>query len=222
LHALVEAGAGEYFSTGLRVMDGVLPEGGIKRSGVHEILSERENSPGFFFAMMLARGAGSDGGTIVWCDPSRTIFPPALVAAGIHLDRLYLLRPKSEKDLLWSIAESLRCRGVAAVIAAPPRLSDLEARRLQLAAETGGTTGLLLRTTGKKREFPSHYAAVTRWLVRPCPGETTVQRWKIRLIHGHGGDTQKTIVLEHYRETNIVRAAVELADRLPLSKAAGA
>lgn len=222
LHALLGEGAGEYFSTGLEEVDGLLAEGGMKRGAVHEILAERENSPGFFFAMMLARGAVDGNRAIVWCDPARTVYAPALAAAGIHLDRLYLLRPRTEKDLVWAMAESLRCRGVAAMVAAPGKLSDIEARRLQLAAETGGTTGLLLRSVGRRREFPGHYAAATRWLVRPAPGEPTVQRWKIRLIHCHGGNTDKTIVLEHYRETNTVRAVVELADRLPLPKVAGA
>ena len=60
---------------------------------------------------------------------------------GFPLERLlpFLPTPSAPdpggKDLIWTIAECLRCKGVSAVVAAPPRLSRIEARRLQLAAE---------------------------------------------------------------------------------------
>jgi hypothetical protein len=159
---------------------------------------------------------------IVWCDPGRSIYAPALAAAGMDLDRVYLLRPRSPRDLLWGMAESLRCPGVAAVIGMPAGLSRIEARRLQLAAETGGGTGLLLRMPLRGRQLSSHYAAATRWVVSPASGDPMVQRWKIRLVHCHGGDIEKTILLEHCRETNSVRAVSELADGLGRPGTAGA
>jgi protein ImuA len=150
------------------------------------------------------------------------VYPPALAAAGICLDRIYFLRPRTPRDLLWGMGESLRCPGVAAVIAAPGRLSRIEARRLQLAAETGGGAGLLLRAAPGQGRLPPHYAAATRWVVQPAPGDPTVQRWKIRLVHCHGGNLDQTIILEHCRETNSVRAISELADRSARPKIAGA
>src|SRR2546423_1093128 len=86
-------------------------------------------------------------------------------------------------------------------------LPALEARRLQLSAERGGGIGLLLRPLGRAS---SEHAAVTRWLVRPAPGERTVQRWSIQLVHGHGGRVGQSVILEHSRETNRVRAVEQL------------
>jgi protein ImuA len=239
---------GETFSTGLEAVDALLPQNGLPRGAVHEILAEppeawkaSPSSPKasplsrpFFFAMLLARAAADNESkldshrAIVWCDPARTVYAPALAAAGIGLDRLYLVRPKTSAELLWAMGESLRCPGVAATIAAADRLSRLEARRLQLAAETGGGVGLLLRSLLSKStqrapgRCPPIYAAATRWLIGPAPGEANVQRWKIRLIHCHGGNTEQTLLLEHHRETNSVRAIAELADRLGGNEGIGA
>jgi hypothetical protein len=65
-----------------------------------------------------------------------------------------------------------------------------------------------------------HHAATTRWLVEPARGERTVQRWKIQLIHGHGGLLNRTVYLEYSRETHRVRATAELADRQAPTKGA--
>ena len=166
---------------------------------------------------------------IVWSDPHGELYPPALAALGIPLERLFLLHPANEADQVWALAECLRCRGVAAAVAALPprqRLSRVEARRLQLAAERGGGVGLLLRTAGKAS---AEHAATTRWLVRPERGERNEQRWRIQLIHGHGGRVGQSIILEHHRDAHRsaaadeslrprltahpVRPAAELADR---------
>jgi protein ImuA len=129
-----------------------------------------------------------------------------------------MLHPKTSSDQTWALAECLRCKGVSATIATIEKLSRIEARRLQLAAETGGGIGILLRPLDKRASI---YAAVTRWLVAPMRGERTVQRWQIQLIHGHGGragSRHAGIILEHHRENSIIQAhplhsAAQLADR---------
>ena len=140
---------------------------------------------------------------IVWSDPHGELYPPALAALGIPLERLFLLHPADEAEQVWAVAECLRCPGVAAVVAALPerrkRLTRVEARRLQLAAERGGGVGLLLRASGRGSAPPPEHAAATRWLVRPEPGERNVQRWRIQLLSGHGGRVGESVILEHHR-----------------------
>jgi protein ImuA len=109
----------------------------------------------------------------------------------------------------------MRCKGVSATVAPVERLSRIETRRLQLAAEAGGGAGILLRPLDR---HASVYAAATRWLVSPARGERCVQRWKVQLVHGHGGRVGEAVVLEHRRDTrttqaNPVRQVAELADR---------
>jgi hypothetical protein len=137
------------------------------------------------------------------------------------LEQLLLLRPRTAEDEIWALAECLGCRGVSATIAQPPpgMLSRIAVRRLQLAAERGGGVGLLLRPMGAAGIAPRQHAAITRWLVEPARGERTVQRWRIQLIHGHGGRLYRPVYLECSRdwrrcgETDRVRAVAQLADR---------
>ena len=156
--------------------------------------------------------------SLIWSDPFHQLYPPALAAHGIPLNRLLLLRPRDLEEQTWAVAECLRCRGVGAVVAAPADLSRTEARRLQLAAEQGGGVGLLLRTT----RAATHYAAATRWLVRPAPGERTLQRWNIQLLHGHGGRIGQTVCLEYCRETHRLRVSDPMARRQDQSRVARA
>jgi protein ImuA len=202
------------FTTGLPALDDLAPAGGFVRGAVHEILSQSRRGVSRFFATLLARSAAQSG-AIVWSDPRKELYPPAVAAMGIPLKKLYLLHPQSVADQTWAIAECMRCRGVAATIAQVGRLSRVEARRFQLAAESGGGVGILLRKFDKSASI---YAAATRWLVAPEKGERTVQRWKIQLIHGHGGRIGEAVILEHHRENFVIQAhllreAAELADR---------
>jgi protein ImuA len=209
----------------LLALEKLLPEEGLARGAVHEILSERETTP-WFFALLLARAAldaSAGRGAVVWSDPAAELFPPALSAA-LPINRLCLLQIEDESQRLWAVCQCLRCKGVAAVIAAPRKLSRLEARRLQLAAERGGGVGLLLRSANSS----AHYAAATRWLVRPALGNAAVQRWSVQLIHHHGGIVSREsepVLIEVCRELfdpNHVRAVEPLERRPDAAEAAKA
>jgi hypothetical protein len=231
------------FVTGFDALDSIAPNGSFARGVVHELLSIASHPSPFFIALFLAKsamiqpqmnaderglkqkinlrssalicGSHSLHGAIVWCDPQGKLYPPAVAAMGVPLDRLFVLRPKTIPDENWAIAECLRCRGVSATIASPRRLSRIEARRFQLAAERGRGIGILLRPYDRTAHI---YSAATRWLVAPQRGLRTVQRWRIELIHGHGGQIGNAVILEHHRETNRieihpVRQTQQLADR---------
>lgn len=197
---------GVVWATGLPAMDQLMPRGGLACGAMHEVLGEEGIVP-WSVALVMARAAAGKG-AVVWCDSQ--VYPPAVLGAGLALDRFFLLRPPTPRDEVWATAECLRCKGVAAVVAAPNRLSRIEARRLQLAAETGGGIGILLRRPGPSI---SHYAAATRWRVRAIAGTEVVQRWEVQLIHGHGGRVGESILLEVCRDSNHVRAIDVLADR---------
>src|SRR4051812_16294867 len=188
------------FGTGLDAIDALAPRGGFARGAIHELLFAPNDPAPRMFSLVVARAAAhrSHGResvdatprtrvrgyeksndcdqtvAIVWCDPQSQLYPPAISASGISLDRLYLLRPRSRDDLIWSIAECLRCKGVAATIATIGEMSRIEARRLQLAAEQGAGVGLLMRSMIKSRSgliAPPIYAAATRWRIAPATGE---------------------------------------------------
>ena len=204
------------FVTGLRGID-ELAKGGFVRGAVHEILQGGAVPP-VMLGMLLARAAAAGtSGVIVVSDPRGVIYPPALAGLGVEPERVWVLRVTSPVDEVWALAECLRCKGVAAVLASPGKLGPVEARRLQLAAECGGGIGVLLRRRGM---MSTHYAAATRWIATPARGDERVQRWMVALVHGHGRLTERSVVLEVCRGTNHVRAVDGLGDRSGTTAAA--
>jgi len=144
----------------------------------------------------------------MWCETVTNLNAQALVFAGLPPNQLYRVRPRNHREAIWAMTEALRCRGIRVAIAMPMRLNDVEARRLQLAAERGGGIGILLR-----RPHETIHAARTRWLVKPALGDALTQRWHVELIHGHGRPTGQSFLLEVNRETHHVREIAIVADR---------
>ncbi|MGD0138180.1 MAG: hypothetical protein ABSD28_04840 [Tepidisphaeraceae bacterium] len=202
----------DLFRTGLEAMDELAPHGALRCGAIHELLFDPAVSPPRSLALILARAAqAARGGAIVWSDPRRQLHPTAVSTAGIDLRRMILLRPRNAAQEISALTECLRCKGVSAAITHLNRLSDLEARRLQLAAENGGGVGIFLRpsSTGSS----GNYAAATRWLVRPTLEMDDLQCWIVELLHGHGGRLGSSVLLEVDRETGDVRASAPLANR---------
>lgn len=118
-------------------------------------------------------------GPLVWILPAHA--PDLPLLAGLPRgvgERLHLLRPAGETDLLWATEEALRATPVGLVIAEPEKPLTLTAgRRLQLAAEAGRTPGLMLI-----REGAGSNAAETRWHCNPLPAkgaDSTLHHWSI-------------------------------------------
>ena len=118
-------------------------------------------------------------GPLIWIAPAHAPEWPMLrgLPPGVG-ERLHLLRPVGETDLLWCIEESLRAAPVGLVIAEPEKPLSLTAgRRLQLAAEAGRSTGLLLI-----REGAGSNATETRWHCAPMASparDSTLHHWAL-------------------------------------------
>lgn len=144
------------YSTGSDSIDKMLPRGGLRRDAITEWVADSESSGAAALSLIAAanllKGAGKPGPLVVVCGDSG-FYPPAAVSLGIPVDRIIWVRPKRHADLVWAIDQALRCESVAAVWAyAGFHLDDRDARRFQLASESGKTAGLLVRpaaTRGK-------------------------------------------------------------------------
>lgn len=118
-------------------------------------------------------------GPLVWITPAHSPELPMLrgLPKGVG-ERLHLLRPSGETDLLWCVEEALRAVPVSLVIAEPEKPLSLTAgRRLQLAAEAGRTTGLMLI-----REDAGSNATETRWNCEPVAStaaDSTLHQWTL-------------------------------------------
>lgn len=170
------------------VVDLALPDAGLCRGAVHEVAPARgtvDTGAAFAFSALVA---GRAGGTVLWIEPTPSIWPAGALAFGLDPAELVLVAARG-RDGLWAAEESLRCPGVASCVLVGT-VADLTAsRRLQLAAEAGGVLGLAVvpRTALAK---PS--AARTRWTIRSIPGDgATPHRvgdpcWRLELAGGRG------------------------------------
>jgi len=132
-----------YCPTGVAWLDTALG-GGLLTAAVHELIAASDSAPAYSLAMRVAAQAAVGGKWIVYIDTTRDLYPPALLALGVPLGRLIVVRSGYGAEAFWAAEQSLRCHAVAAVLL-PLRNSDpLSVRRLQLAAETGGGIGLLI------------------------------------------------------------------------------
>jgi hypothetical protein len=209
-------------SSGCVPLDRLLPEGGFRRAALAEWLSAGEGSGATTLALAAARQACRDGGALVVLDRRREFYPPAAVRLGIEPEELIVVQAGSQADEHWALDQTLRCRGVAAVLAWPERLDGRTFRRLQLAAEEGGGLGLLIRPLVARGE-PSW--ADVRLLVEPLPAEPLLsrkRRLRIHLLRCRGGAAGRSIDLEIDDETCSVHLAARLAPPAAYADAAGA
>jgi protein ImuA len=158
-------GTGEKpLSTGWPPLDRLLPGGGLRRGSLVEWLAAESGSGAALLAWQAARQATQEGGAIVVLDRRREVYPPALAAWGLALERVIFVQPENARDEGWAWEQALRCPGVAAVWGWIERIDDSLFRRWQLSAETSGCLGLLLRP-GAARTEPTW--ADVRWWVEP-------------------------------------------------------
>jgi|GEM_PF-6080901 len=80
---------------------------------------------------------------IALVEPGLDLYPPALAAAGVDLSRVLILRPNKRADQLWAIEQCMKHPSIAFTLSAVRGLQEREARRLQLACQSG--PGVLLR-----------------------------------------------------------------------------
>jgi len=134
--------------TGCAGLDRLFLAGGMQRGTLVECFladGVQQGGGAGTLAMLLAQRLAADGGALVVMDSGRVFYPPAAAALGVDWGRLIVVRAKSAQDELWALDQALRSPGVAAVWAPLKRLGARDFRRLQLAAESSGAVGLLLR-----------------------------------------------------------------------------
>jgi protein ImuA len=188
---------------GVPAVDQALPDGGLPLGCLHEVIGENDpfNSVATgFSAAILARiserqgtlsQGGASQGQVVWITRGDDLYAPGIAAYGLKPERLIVVRARRDTDILWAMEEALRCRSLGAVLGEIGNIDMVASRRLQLAAEASGVTGLLLRSADRRLGAT---ASVTRWGLsgapsRPINGEPGLglPRWRTRLLRCRGG-----------------------------------
>jgi hypothetical protein len=202
-------------------LDQLLPRHGFVRGTLAEWLAAIDAGGAAGLALTTAREACRNGSVLVILDPRREFYPPAAARAGIELSRLIVLHPHSEADQLWAFDQVLRCGGVAAAMIHLDRLDDRVFRRLQLAAEEGGSLGLLLRP-GSAENAPSW--ADVRLLVEPLSAADPAagRCLRISLLRGRGGGNHESVKVMVDDATHSMPLASRLGESTVCRRAAGA
>ena len=172
-------------------LDAHLPWGGLPLAGLHEVLAAETGAGMGFSALILARAqAALSGRSILWIADEPDAYPPGLAQLGLSAASLVLVRATRPADALWAAEEGLRSPAIAAVLLLNAAPDMTAARRLQLAAETGGGLGVLLRGND---ENPGPTAALTRWRLAARASESATPHhlgepaWEISLLRARGG-----------------------------------
>jgi|KBSMisStandDraft_5_1062788.scaffolds.fasta_scaffold01449_9 hypothetical protein len=131
--------------TGFADFDALLPGGGWPLGAITELMPEAQGIGELSLLLPALAKLSRAGRYLMWIAPPCLPYPPALVRHGLVLDRLLLVQAQDARAALWAAEQALRCPAIGAVLAWPAALDDRRVRRLQLAAETGGSCGLLYR-----------------------------------------------------------------------------
>jgi protein ImuA len=185
---------------GLAEVDRRLPQGGLALGALHEIAEAGAACEYASIAVLFAAGiAARLDGPVLWCVRGRDLFAPALARAGLPTERVMYCETWKDGEVLPAMEEGLRCAGLAAVVGEVSRLSLTASRRLQLAAEHGGVTALVVRRLRNAAEAGESVAAMTRWRLAPVPcaggfHELGRARWRLNLVRCRGGEPHSWLV----------------------------
>lgn len=114
-------------------------------------------------------------------NPPYLPYAPALVNAGINLERLLIINTDNDTDTLWATEQLLRAGIFAAVVSWVTRTTAQKQRRLQLAAELGKTWATVYRPASAQDQ---HSPAALRIVVSQS------QHMVLDIIKARGGKQQ--------------------------------
>lgn len=187
---------GQIISSGCKAIDDCLPDGGYAAGSLVEWIADEAGSGIALLALTTARQAMRNGKYLLVIDRERRFYPPAALAMGIAMEQLIVIHPERLDDLHWAIDQGLRCSAIGAVLAHIERIDDRVARRLQLAAEEGGTLGLFLRRS--KTALPTPSWAEVQWHVTPQADSRLGNHrcWDLHLQRCRGGRAGTRLTLK--------------------------
>ena len=182
-------------STGLPMLDEVLPGGGWPAPGLVEILSHQAGVSGLRVVLPTLATLSQRVRWLIWVAPPYQPYAPALQAAGVELERVLVVEPedirptqtppsssrpvwrKPQDSELWALEQALRFNGCGAALAWVTQLEDLTLRRLQLACEAGGSLGFLFRpATDAARPSPAALRLLLASRVESAQLEITITK----------------------------------------------
>jgi hypothetical protein len=163
--------------TGFAALDEALPDHGWEQGALTELLCNEQGVGELSLIVPALRDTSQSGRGIVLVAPPYIPLPLAWEAKGINLQHVIIVRAEPA-DQLWVMEQAARSGACGMVVGwhiqARSSVNYQALRRLQLAAETGGTTLVLYRSLQAGAQ------------ASPAPTRLTVT--------GHGGETRVRLV----------------------------
>ena len=174
--------------SGWEPLDRLIPRGILHRGGLYEWLAPAVGGGGAgTLALRAAAQACGPHRPLVVIDPRGEFYPPAAAAAGFAPGQLVLVRPggtarQRALDAAWAWEQVLGTPGLGAVLGWPDPVPPRTVRRWQLAAESAGGLGLLVRPETVRR---AACWAAARWLVTPR-ADSAARSVRVEWLRGPG------------------------------------
>lgn len=134
--------ANQGLSTGFPALDACLPWQGWPAHALMEIITPQWGTGELQLVLPLLRQLSRGGKSALWIAPPCSPYAPALLDSGVDPARMYVVS-SAPAQVLWSTEKALQDAACALVLAWPGRLNSRQIRRLQLAAVSGKTLGIL-------------------------------------------------------------------------------
>jgi hypothetical protein len=132
-------------ATGITALDTRLPGGGWPAGALSELLIQAHGIGELGLALPLLARLTKARQQVTFVAPPHIPYAPALAQAGVLANRVLVIEPKTDDEALWAAEQLLRTPAFGAVLGWLPRLNEAAQRRLQLAAESSGSVGLIIR-----------------------------------------------------------------------------
>jgi cell division inhibitor SulA/protein ImuA len=212
LHARADAA----WPSGFAALDRELPGGGWPRAGLVDIARDAWGigelslvMPGLAASLRTREARG------LWVLPARNDrqmpwipYAPSLIAHGIALDQLALVRPPTVEEGLWCAEQALRCGAVAHVLLwlDEQRLASLALKRLQQAAMAGGASVFAFRSLAS---LASPSPALLRLALHAAP----LGALHVDLVKRRGLPDGRSVIITPRHIASLQRDAIPQAQR---------
>lgn len=137
--------AGVTVATGHAALDDCLPGHGWPLGRLGEVLLPQIGLGEISLLLPLLAQRTQQGCPLIYVRPPCPPNTPMLAAAGVDLQRLWLLVPTSEREALWATEQLLASRVPASVLTWVEHADERALRRLSLAAEGTRSLAVLFR-----------------------------------------------------------------------------
>ena len=175
--------------SGFAALDAILPGGGWPASGLTEILAAGTGIGALRLVLPALARLSHEGRWIIWVAPPHIPYSPALSGHGLDLARVLVVdfpEGEGETQALWAYEQALRFDACGAALLWTGKLPALRLRRLQLAAESGATWGLLFRPAACAEQPSPAPLRLDLEALAPAPAEAPVSALQVRLRKARG------------------------------------